>query len=532
MRLASIEIKDFRAFKGVPLKIDLTSKGKNLLVYGENGSGKSSLYFALRDFLEAASKSSDITKPPFRNIFVNTDDGFLKLDFSDAGNDPDAKLYEWSLKQNDTSEQLVLEIDKTKGFIDYKALLRTHLLQNESDSVNIFNLLVTTLLANITNDMTKRTFGEDWRTIQQSIPRRNVPNHVLPLEERLKEFNDGLRVKLADLKDRVKEILTLFGYENIIELEFGFAGVSYNGKSREQEKGFDNCTVGVRVKFYSQELAEHQHVLNEAKLSAIAMAIFFAALTLQPAPPHGLRVLALDDMLIGLDMSHRLPVLEIIEKYFNTYQIFLFTYDRAWYDLVKQSIFARKADSDWKFVEFFAGSTFEHDLPVWGDDKKYMDRAKAYLANNDYKAAVIYLRTEFETILKAFCRRKGLRVRYEPSAKDLKSQDFWNAILAGNDASAPPFIDAALQAEIETYRRVILNPLSHAEIVSIFKKEVEDTIRAVEKLDKTLLSAPKKGGAVIGPAAVPFVAPATPAPASSAAAPTSSTTAPTSTPTP
>jgi len=37
---------------------------------------------------------------------------------------------------------LILEIDKTKGFIDYKALLRTHLLHNESDSVNIFTLLV------------------------------------------------------------------------------------------------------------------------------------------------------------------------------------------------------------------------------------------------------------------------------------------------------------------------------------------------------------------------------------------------------
>ncbi|MBA3571007.1 MAG: AAA family ATPase [Pyrinomonadaceae bacterium] len=142
MRLTSIEIKDFRAFKGIPLKIDLTDKGKNLLVYGENGSGKSSLYLALRDFLESAAKGSDINEFPFRNIFVKTDEGFIKLDFSDAGGDPDAKKYEWSEKKNDTTEPLILEIDKTKGFIDYKALLRTHLLHNESDSVNIFTLLV------------------------------------------------------------------------------------------------------------------------------------------------------------------------------------------------------------------------------------------------------------------------------------------------------------------------------------------------------------------------------------------------------
>ena len=64
------------------------------------------------------------------------------------------------------------------------------------------------------------------------------------------------------------------------ELEFGFAGVSYNRAKRYEDKGFDNRDVGLRVKFFNQDLAEHQHVLNEAKLSAIAMAIFFAAVLL------------------------------------------------------------------------------------------------------------------------------------------------------------------------------------------------------------------------------------------------------------
>ena len=44
MRITAIEIKKFRAFKGQPLQIKLTDKGSNLLVYGESGSGKSSLY--------------------------------------------------------------------------------------------------------------------------------------------------------------------------------------------------------------------------------------------------------------------------------------------------------------------------------------------------------------------------------------------------------------------------------------------------------------------------------------------------------
>ena len=49
MKISNIEIKNFRAFYGT-YQIALTKKGKNLLVYGENGSGKSSLYMALKLF--------------------------------------------------------------------------------------------------------------------------------------------------------------------------------------------------------------------------------------------------------------------------------------------------------------------------------------------------------------------------------------------------------------------------------------------------------------------------------------------------
>ena len=57
MRITDIEIKNFKAFYGT-YQIDLRKAGKNLLVYGENGSGKSSLYFALKLFLESGDDPS------------------------------------------------------------------------------------------------------------------------------------------------------------------------------------------------------------------------------------------------------------------------------------------------------------------------------------------------------------------------------------------------------------------------------------------------------------------------------------------
>ena len=61
----------------------------------------------------------------------------------------------------------------------------------------------------------------------------------------------------------------------------------------------------------------------------------------------------MDDVLVGLDMSNRLPVLNILKEYFSEYQIFLTTYDKAWYEIVKRRTF----DEEWEYAEFYSGKT-------------------------------------------------------------------------------------------------------------------------------------------------------------------------------
>jgi len=50
MKIKEIEIRNFKALAST-YKINLTNSCKNLLIYGENGSGKSSLCQALQMFL-------------------------------------------------------------------------------------------------------------------------------------------------------------------------------------------------------------------------------------------------------------------------------------------------------------------------------------------------------------------------------------------------------------------------------------------------------------------------------------------------
>ena len=82
------------------------------------------------------------------------------------------------------------------------------------------------------------------------------------------------------------------------------------------------------------QIIDYDRFFNQARLTAIAMSIFFAALLNSPAT--GQRILALDDILIGLDMSHRFTVLRILENYFKDWQVLIFTYHKAWFEILKE----------------------------------------------------------------------------------------------------------------------------------------------------------------------------------------------------
>ena len=55
-KVYSLAIKNFKAFQNEEI---FEFKGKNVLVYGNNGSGKSSLFWALYTFLQSSIKPSD-----------------------------------------------------------------------------------------------------------------------------------------------------------------------------------------------------------------------------------------------------------------------------------------------------------------------------------------------------------------------------------------------------------------------------------------------------------------------------------------
>ena len=79
MRITNVSLT---AFRGVSSKLDLPfdKDGKNLLVYGENGSAKSSFARAL-EFLFSPVARPDQDIIAHRNLFVGTPPG-IRVDFT------------------------------------------------------------------------------------------------------------------------------------------------------------------------------------------------------------------------------------------------------------------------------------------------------------------------------------------------------------------------------------------------------------------------------------------------------------------
>src|SRR5439155_12598993 len=120
------------------------------------------------------------------------------------------------------------------------------------------------------------------------------------------------------------------------------------------------------------------------------------------------RFLVLDDALIGLELQNRLPVIRILTSdAFKNYQIFLFTYDRVWFDLARGHL--REKDG-WLHWELIADEDTGHLIPRQRSSQSDLERAKEHLNNGDLKAAAVYARSAFEWKLRNVCEKHGIKI--------------------------------------------------------------------------------------------------------------------------
>lgn len=508
--IKKITVQNFKFFQQ-PLEFELN--GNHLLLYGENGSGKSSLYWALYTLLECANKEkvSQIQK-----YFDPNDDEKLTNIFLTPGN-PDWIDSEIKIELEDSSIIAVSFNDTTinsnpdaqaanyaSDFLNYKMIFQ---LQNfaHSEDINIFNYFAMYVLPYVKfapvrywlkNEVDQPITEKDtenakqiWDFVKAGPPKTGKTKQRIdryPIQKEpdyeiysnlVTAFKNELNLLLTFINTEGNPILSSFGYEFSYKLEM----VEYE-PFKLSSNNFIPPKIGIYFSlpdFYHKTGVKKPHTfLNEAKLSALGLAIRFAILK-KRLQDSKLKLAILDDFMISLDMKNRDVALDYISTTIAPdYQLIFLTHDTFLYELTKDKI-NRLHLRNWTFYKMFEDEnlTKTNLKPILIKEDGQLNKAKSLFKAKDFTLSANVLRKGAEKFCKAYLTKiEQLDVNYNPKKLDgLILKVIEKGTLAG--------LDANLLSDLMEYKDRIMNPSSHYDIETpLFSNEIKKAIETLEKL--------------------------------------------------
>lgn len=483
MRIKTIYIKNYKAFYSPSDSHLINVDSKNLFVYGENGSGKSSFYYALKDFFQSSVEAIPIDK--LRNIYLN--DG--KTDCSVVVDFTDGTQKQLSDLGKDTDTPEIKDANRLKSFITYKHLLAVHNIKIDK-RINVFDLLVKGVLKHFKASFSGGIeLGELWEDVVTESRKTTGQGGDFyfkhqkksSVEKKAVKFNAVLNAlflkpeppdtNVEYLGPDVNRILKYFFPE--IKIEFSRHTIKVDNEGHISQS---KVLLDIEYKGIDLENLNPQFILNEAKLSAIAISMFLGTILKRSPYSPQLKPLFLDDVLIGLDNTNRLKLLKVLKNEFSNFQIFITTYDRHWYEIAKLNA----NNVNWKFVEFYRG---KNGPEINVNLKSYLEKAKIYFDSFEYPECANNLRKECENLFKdkllqTYTYGEGIKSHVKP----LKLESLIDrlSVYYTNLGLEPP---QSLLDSLYTYKSILFNPLSHDDIDSpIYKEDLEKAFKVIQDL--------------------------------------------------
>lgn len=556
MKINTIEIQYYKAFREVE-RLDI--KGKNVLVYGNNGSGKTSIAHSLQALIQSSTKSAENIQAAFDRAqdsnVVNIDmpegeSAFTRIT-TNAGS-----TFEYSINGNTISDVVLQGANQVSDFINYRLLLRFFMFQ-ESQDANIFPVIQDEFFPYWTDTTRNQTY-QDWykelkttlEVLKANQARKNSADYK-SFVEAIKEFDLAVQQQIFNLGSHANDFLKVYlSPDEQIEINIRFLHGFELGADSQTKYELHQPVYVLALSIDGKPINRPHTFLNEARLTALALALRFAAFEDRPKGVSDFKILVLDDLLISLDMSLRMKVIQALLDSYKDYQFFILTHDKGFYNFLSQALNIN--DKSWKRYEMYENVIAGKLKPYIGNGGDLLAKAKKYLDAKDYEVCAIYLRKKAEELV---------RIYYDPTLEELArfqvlenlsnslagvhaehNQQMVNKIMKLLDSNSftlemvqklkaeqfagnglPPaevgqirtlqrhildFVEnyychrdeiqkqrkelTALAQKVSVIRSIVLNPGAHQGDISIHIDELKDAYNTLKKFDKQIKESVKK----------------------------------------
>jgi energy-coupling factor transporter ATP-binding protein EcfA2 len=555
-RLHRIAITNFKAFRDFSLKLE----GRHLLVYGANGAGKSSLYWALYTFLQSAGKKplGSIGKyfdPANPENLLNLHEqkeampkpGEIAITLRDMATHNDT-IYSISQADHGTFNQSdILKGDLASDFITYRFFFGFSDFRN-SQKFDLWPLFEEEILPFCVSTGGQIPF-EMWRRIKLANPNQSQKRGRAGAKsyDRFAQNTTSFAGVITSVVDAIsteaqKFYDAHFAAEDPAKVTFKLAVTTPPSATGLNRKDFQFTlpVIEFGVQLDNATVTKPQSFLNEAKLTQLALSVRFAA-SLVNLHESNLKLLVLDDLLVSLDMSNRMKVVDILlSGTFANYQKLILTHELGFFHEFRRRIGSNH--TDWRFVRLQGNANQNIEAQNLKGD---LERAEDYLNGHDIEEAAMFLRKAAEDTAKRyrewaegkplpvgefFSLTKNLRAARKKLLEDIPAsaydkvlrttpKQYRELLLSTDDADLDN--NAALQPgdkgklkskrndlrsvlkhdgwgkmeAVEALDRVlemterVLNPASHGSSTPLYEEEVRRAKKLIVRLEKVLLEA-------------------------------------------
>lgn len=470
--MKKITISNFKGIKTLP-ELSLTKlqdgdeKEVNLLLYAENGGGKTSISEAIRLVSFTSHIENKIINP---NI---------------VGEERKAAKQDWlnSYLHNKSINLFEIGIDETKF---------SSINTNVSSCTDIFVLdrsqLIPTSKIHIDSIISQTHFGGS-----------------IPLDELL--MPEAIELVLDEVNSMLEN-----EFKEIIRVE------------RVQTSEY---IVGIKI-IHDELITENiDKKINEANQNLVKILIFINYLKLLPVLQNNAKYfIVLDDVMSSLDLANRIILARIIINLGKEYQLLVMTHNVGFYNLIRHLSASNNSCDDWNFTSLYTHKGTHTAYSINNDDSVNSLLAKyggvILPSNGD---AVNAMRKKFESLLHEFGKILVTGVQEETSylidrittadnelyccidgdniythfdlikrisllvdncPSNLLQSKIKNLFQKFNCKNQVPWISEIIQ-QLKTYQKVILHQSSHDQIGAlpvISSKEIAITLDLMRKLEQ------------------------------------------------